>query len=101
MRAWCVEGRFVCLESCRMAIRVALNHVSHYKYDRPVTMSPHLVRLRPAPHSRTPIHAYSFRVLPAKHFINWQQDPYSNYLASLVFPELATELKVEVDLVAE
>jgi uncharacterized protein (DUF2126 family)/transglutaminase-like putative cysteine protease len=84
-----------------MAIRVALNHVTHYRYDRPVAMSPHVVRLRPAPHARTPIHAYSLRVTPADHFLNWQQDPYSNYLARLVFPEKSTELKVEVDLVAE
>src|SRR5436190_4909994 len=84
-----------------MAIRVALHHVTHYKYDRPVTMAPHIVRLRPAPHARTPIHAYSLRVTPKDHFLNWQQDPYSNYLARLVFAKPATELKVEVDLVAE
>ncbi len=59
-----------------MAIRVALNHVTHYRYDRPVTMSPHIVRLRPCPHARTPIHAYSLRVAPEKQFLNWQQDPY-------------------------
>jgi uncharacterized protein (DUF2126 family)/transglutaminase-like putative cysteine protease len=84
-----------------MAIRVALNHVTHYQYDRPVMMSPHVVRLRPCPHARTPIHAYSLRITPEKHFLNWQQDPYANYLARLVFAEPAAELKVEVDLVAE
>ena len=84
-----------------MAIQVALHHVTRYEYDRPVMMSPHIVRLRPAPHARTPIHGYSMRILPEKHFMNWQQDPYSNYLARLVFPEKATELKVEVDLIAE
>ncbi len=86
-----------------MAIHVALNHVTHYQYDRMVNMSPHIVRLRPAPHTRTPIHAYSLKITPeaGKHFINWQQDPYSNYLARLVFPEPAKELRVEVDLVCE
>ncbi|HUO10125.1 MAG TPA: transglutaminase family protein [Phycisphaerae bacterium] len=84
-----------------MSIRVALHHVTRYKYDRHVGMSPHTVRLRPAPHARTPILAYSLRVAPEKQFLNWQQDPYSNYLARLVFPEKATELKVEVDLVAD
>src|SRR5689334_13738529 len=84
-----------------MAIRVALNHVSHYQYDREVSMSPHIVRLRPAPHARTPISAYSLRVTPTDNFLNWQQDPYANYLARLVFLKPATELKVEVDLVAE
>ncbi|MEI6535588.1 MAG: transglutaminase N-terminal domain-containing protein, partial [Verrucomicrobiaceae bacterium] len=84
-----------------MPIHVALRHVTRYLYDRPVSLSPHVVRLRPAPHARTPILAYSLRVLPEKHFINWQQDPQSNHLARLVFPDKATELRVEVDLVAE
>ncbi len=68
-------------------IRVALHHRTEYHYDRPVTLSPHVVRLRPAPHTRTPIISYSLRVEPADHFINWQQDPQSNFLARLDVPE--------------
>jgi uncharacterized protein (DUF2126 family) len=84
-----------------MALHVALNHKTHYRYDRPVILGPQIVRLRPAPHCRTPILSYSLKVRPANHFINWQQDPQSNYLARLVFPEPTNELFVEVDLVAE
>jgi transglutaminase-like putative cysteine protease len=84
-----------------VAIHVALNHVTHYRYDRRVALSPQVVRLRPAPHCRTPILAYSLRVEPTQHFENWQQDPFANYLARLVFPEKTTEFKITVDLVAE
>ena len=84
-----------------MAIHVALNHVSTYRYDRLVALSPQVVRLRPAPHCRTPILSYSLRVTPEQHFVNWQQDPHGNYLARVVFPDKVRELRVEVDLVAE
>jgi uncharacterized protein (DUF2126 family)/transglutaminase-like putative cysteine protease len=84
-----------------MALRVALTHRTKYKYDRPVNMGPHVLRLRPAPHCRTPIHSYSLRVKPEKHFINWQQDPFGNFLARFVFSEPTTEFSFEVDLVAE
>ncbi len=84
-----------------VSIHVALNHTTHYKYDRRVGLSPQVVRLRPAPHCRTPVLSYSLRIEPAQHFINWQLDPFSNYLARLVFPEKTTEFKVTVDLVAE
>lgn len=84
-----------------MSIHVALNHVTHYRYDRPVNLGPQIVRLRPAPHSRTRILSYSMRVEPAEHFVNWQQDPQSNYLARLVFPKKTTQFRIEIDLVAE
>jgi uncharacterized protein (DUF2126 family)/transglutaminase-like putative cysteine protease len=84
-----------------VSIHVALNHVTHYRYDRLISLSPQSVRLRPAPHCRTRILAYSLRVEPAEHFVNWQQDPEANYLARLTFPEKTRELRITVDLVAE
>ena len=84
-----------------MAIRVAINHKTTYHYDRAVSLSPHIFRLRPAVHSRTKIESYSFKLEPKDHFINWQQDPFGNYQARVVFPEQATELKVEVEVIAE
>jgi uncharacterized protein (DUF2126 family) len=84
-----------------VTIKVALHHRTHYAFDRPVGLSPHEVRLRPAAHCRTPIESYSLKVKPAKHFLNWQQDPYGNWVARLVFPEKARELEITVDLVAD
>src|SRR5215471_2818123 len=84
-----------------MAIRVALQHRTTYKFDRLVNLGPHEIRLRPAPHCRTPILGYSLDVEPEQHFLNWQQDPYGNWVARLVFPERTEQLQVLVDLTAD
>lgn len=84
-----------------MSIQASIYHLTHYKYDRPVTLSPQVIRLRPAPHSRTPVISHSLKVSPGGHFVNHQQDLYGNWLARFVFPEPVRELKIEVDLVAD
>jgi uncharacterized protein (DUF2126 family)/transglutaminase-like putative cysteine protease len=84
-----------------MTIHVALEHRTTYRYDRLVRLAPHVVRLRPAPHCRTPILAYSLHISPEDHFINWQQDPFGNYQARLVFPEPTRQLIVTVDTVVD
>ncbi|MGZ4955519.1 MAG: transglutaminase family protein [Methylobacter sp.] len=84
-----------------MTIRVAVRHKTVYSFDRSVSLSPHVFRLRPAVHSRTPIKGYSLRIEPENHFINWQQDPFGNILARVVFPEKCSKLSVEVEVIAD
>src|ERR1700687_4318347 len=89
------------MRSAGMSIKVALEHRTSYTFDRLVEVYPHVVRLRPAPHSRTPIEAYSLQVEPSDHFINWQQDAFGNFLARLVFPNRTRSLTITVGLIAD
>ncbi|MCA1405996.1 transglutaminase family protein [Ensifer sp. IC3342] len=84
-----------------MSIKASIYHLTHYTYDRPVRLTPQIIRLKPAAHSKTKVISHSLKVSPASHFVNLQQDPYGNYLARYVFPDPVTELKIEVDLVAD
>ncbi|OSC65365.1 hypothetical protein BVW01_13605 [Mycobacterium tuberculosis] len=94
-------GRSGVISSAAMSIKVALEHRTSYTFDRLVRVYPHIVRLRPAPHSRTSIEAYSLRIEPADHFINWQQDALGNFLARLVFPNPMRQLRITVGLIAD
>ena len=84
-----------------MTIRVGIHHKTTYKFDRLVSIAPHQIRLRPAPHTRTPVHQYSIKVEPAEHYINWQQDPFGNYVGRYVFNKKARQMVIEVDIVVD
>ena len=84
-----------------MSIKVAIRHQTTYEYDRAVNLSPHIFRLRPAPHCRTPILSYTLKIKPENHFLNWQQDPFGNYQARAVFPEQTRSFSFDVEVIAE
>jgi len=84
-----------------MSIQVAIHHRTEYRFDRAVSLSPHIIRLRPAPHSRTPVHQYALKIEPKQHFLNWQQDPFGNYMARVIFPEKTRELVIDVNLIVD
>ena len=84
-----------------MTIEVALHHHTRYRYDRRVQLGPQIIRLRPAVHGRTPIKSYTQRILPAEHWVNWQQDPFGNFMARVVFPEPVEYFDVTIELIAE
>lgn len=84
-----------------MSIRVAIRHYTKYDYDRSIEVSPQVIRLRPAPHSRTQVKGYSLKINPSNHFINWQQDPFGNYMARVVFPEKVKYFEIDVEVIAD
>ncbi|MEO1539142.1 MAG: transglutaminase family protein [Pseudomonadota bacterium] len=84
-----------------MSIKVALTHRTTYAYDKEITVNPQVVRLRPAPHARTPVPNYTLEITPKDHFINWQQDAFANWQARLVFPEKTRKFEVKISLIAD
>ena len=82
-------------------MRIHLHHVTHYQYDRAVTLGPQIVRLHPTPHCPARIASYALTVQPSGHFINWQQDPLANHLARLVFTQPTAEFRLSVDMDVE
>src|ERR1044072_8206331 len=84
-----------------MSVLVSLHHATRYAYDRPVSLGPQVIRLRPAPYARARIPAYAMNVTPAAHHVNWQNDPHGNWVARCTFPEKTTEFSVTLDLQAE
>lgn len=84
-----------------MTTQVTIQHLTRYRFDRSVDIMPHMVRLRPAPHCRTPIVHYRLGIQPDSHFLHWQQDPFSNHVARLVFSEPATHMEIDVELTAQ
>ncbi len=82
-----------------MTIKVALRHITHYQYDKFISLGTQSIRLKPAAHTKSDIESFSLTIKPKKHFLNWQQDPFGNYIANVVFPDKTNELSVNVDII--
>ncbi|MCE7059799.1 MULTISPECIES: transglutaminase family protein [Dyadobacter] len=79
---------------------ISLHHKTVYRYDRPVFLSPHFFRLRPAAHAPAAIEDYSLRIEPATHILHWQQDIFGNFVARADFSGSVVGMSVAVDLKA-
>jgi uncharacterized protein (DUF2126 family) len=84
-----------------VAIHVGIEHLTEYVYDRAVQLSPQIIRLRPAPHTRTPVHDYRLHIEGGAHRLYWQQDAFGNTIARAVFPEPIERLGLRVELIAD
>ncbi len=83
-----------------MATRVALHHRTQYRYERPVSLGPQEIQLRPAPHSRTPVLGYTLEILP-KGRLDWQFDALGNQLARVNITGKTGEFRIDVHLIAD
>ena len=84
-----------------MSTRIALTHTIDRRYARRLVLPTHWLRLRPAPHTKAAIEAYSLSVGTEPHFLNWVRDPFENHLARLDLPEPVFGLNMAVDIVAD
>ena len=84
-----------------MSMLVSLRHGTRYLYDRPVTLGPHEIRLKPVPGCRTPVTAYSLAVRPAQHSMHWHHDAAGNDVARVLFQDKISQLEIDVTLTAD
>src|SRR3978361_1617436 len=84
-----------------MNIEIELHHRTAYRYEKAVALGPQLIKLRPAPHCRTPILSYALQLTPADHILHWQFDPLGNQVARVIFPRKVSEFVADVTLIAD
>ena len=83
------------------ATRVRIEHRTCYAYDRPVHLSPHRIRLRPAASMPARIRDYALSITPEPQSLHWQEDAWRNRVARAVFLEPTRELTLAATLEAE
>lgn len=80
---------------------VALHHQTRYRYDRPVTLGPQEIRLKPAPTCRTPVRDYVLTLRPVQHSMRWYHDAAGNSVLRALFQEKVPRLEIDVDFIAD
>lgn len=83
-------------------MRVLIQHHSLYRYPSPAALGPHLIRLRPANHTKARIESYALQIAQDSD-IRWQQDPYGNHVARALIGkgERVPALDISVELAVE
>jgi uncharacterized protein (DUF2126 family)/transglutaminase-like putative cysteine protease len=84
-------------------VRLFVQHKTAYQYPKPAALGPHLIRLRPAAHTKAKIETYSLKIAQPCE-LRWQQDPAGNWVARVSFPKgsrydalnITVEMAVEI-----
>lgn len=71
----------------------SLTHLTHYRYDAPVTVLPHYLRLKPCRHYG--VKTFNLELNPSPKNVHWQRDLFGNEVARAVFYEQALSLEIK------
>ena len=81
--------------------QVKIKHLTHYYYDRPITLGPQSIRLNPSRYYPIEINDFSIDINPKPVSLEWFNDIYNNSIASAVFSQSTMELHINVSLSAK
>ena len=81
--------------------QVKIKHLTHYYYDRPITLGPQSIRLNPSRYYPIEINDFSIDINPKPVSLEWFNDVYNNSIASAVFSQSTMELHINVSLSAK
>ena len=81
-------------------MHLKITHETRYRYDEPVSLSPHLLYLRPRENSRQRLHHFNLSITP-EPLLSCANDPLDNEIWSTIFPELTDTLDIYTEAIVE